>query len=106
MAFAHWAYLSESNNIYKVSGIDGLSPEEIVAKYGPADRRETFPLSDTLLEYRYGLLEQFPHYRDTTVEIMEMFWNRSSPLFAVWFCRRGSEWVVVDNLRWSKRIQF
>ena len=59
-----------------------------------------------MLEYRYGLIELYPQYRDSSVEVMEMLWSDSSRTLAVWFLRNADQWESVDNLRWAKRVQF
>lgn len=106
LAFVGWFFVCQPNSIITDPDINGLGPDQVISKFGKPDRTEIFILSDTMIEYRYGLLLAFPRYRDSSVEIMEMFWSSSSRSLAVWFTMHSGTWVVVDNLRWGKNIQF
>jgi hypothetical protein len=86
----------------------GRTDSAIIARYDAPDWDTTFALTESLHEYRYGLLALYPDVAERTIVIREMFWVRDdSTNVAVWFERREGRWVVVDNLIWERdKVQF
>ena len=106
IVLAGWCYIYWCRAIVVDEDLNGLVPEQVIARYGQPNGRNVFILTDTLLEYRYGLLSIFPQYRDSSIEIMEMMWIDSSWTRAIWFRKDAERWKSVDNLWWARRIQF
>jgi hypothetical protein len=78
IVFAGWCYIYWCRAIVVDEDLNGLNFEQVIARCGQPNRNNVFILTDTLLEYRYGLLNLFPQYRDSSIEIMEMLWVDSS----------------------------
>ena len=94
-----------------IDGIEGHSPESIVARLGEPDSGVQFYLSDHDLDYRLGLHTLFPSQSDSTIMIKEMIWYDFNTFLAsytlvIWFHKENGQWKVIDNLGWSKDIEF
>lgn len=89
-----------------IKGLIGKSENDVRGKYGVPTDTSMFVLSDTLLEYRYGLLSIFPEYKEKEVKIKEEVWKGNNRTKVVWFALKDGKWEVVDNLQWGKNIRF
>ena len=81
---------------YNLPELEGKSEEYILKKYGAPEYVHPFLLTDTVLEYRYGLLSRFPNERN--IPIREKKFNAGNLTIFVWFYKKNDEWVVASSL--------
>ncbi len=81
---------------YSLPELEGKSEEFILKEYGEPEYVQTVLLTDTLLEYRYGLLSRFPNERN--ILIREKEFNEGNLTIFVWFYKKDDEWVVASSL--------
>ena len=87
----------EKKTPYNLPKIEGKSFDFIIKEYGKPEYEYNFQLSDTLLEYRYGLLEKFPNLKDK-IEIKELKFERNNETIFIWFNKKKNQWIVVSGL--------
>lgn len=88
------------------STLIGLTESEIVKLKGSPNSENTFIVSDEkLLEYRYNLINIFPNYKESNIEIKEMQWMGESKTSIIWFKQENESWIVIDNISFGKNVR-
>lgn len=105
-AIFFWWLIREPHHLPWVKG----TPESRVQSYfGMPDWDESFWLTnEPVIEYRMGLQLSLPEvdFSCDSVLIKEYSWHSDSWDYRIWFKQQSGEWVVVDDLFWTKAIQF
>jgi hypothetical protein len=86
---------------YSISGIEGQTLEEVINKYGKPEYEHSFQLTDTVLEYRQGLLEKFKRGDELeNLIIKEVKFYASKEEIFIWFHQKDetSTWKVIGSL--------
>ncbi len=88
------------------STLEGKELQEVVAKYGNSYSGQTIQLHPDVLLYEY----QSDLYRfaatNQTIEVRELIWINNEQTRVVWFVLQDTIWMHLDNLEWSKDVQF
>ncbi|MBN2788267.1 MAG: hypothetical protein JXQ69_08100 [Paludibacteraceae bacterium] len=96
-----------NNKPIKDNNLQGMKEDEILKLYGKPNSTLTFILSDSkLYEYRYNLANLIPQYKNESIQIKELLWINGNNKTVIWLFQKEGKWVVVDNLKWGKGIQF
>jgi predicted small lipoprotein YifL len=82
---------------YTLPDVEGKSEAFIEQKYGKSEYDYSFHLSDTLLEYRYGLLSKFPETKDHIMIKEKKFTDEKLTIF-IWFYEKNGQWIVATSL--------
>ena len=90
--------------------MNGASETEVVNEFGAPKAEYTIYMTKgvSLKEYQSNLYNIYPHDAITdTVKVRELHWYfRSGDQLAIWLEEKNGQWTVVDNLRWSKDVEF
>lgn len=86
--------------------LNGLSSEELVARYGIPSHLDEYRMADAAGEFRTGLQKFFPMPGNREVRIRELTWDFTHSHLTAWFRHTNTEWVVFDSLCYQKGIQF
>ncbi len=84
----------------------GMSETEVVQALGPptAEQELDIDAGSKLPEYQSSLYDAVPE--SGSLRVKELTWKTEAETTKVWLKREGDQWVVFDNLVWSKDIRF
>jgi hypothetical protein len=90
--------------------LNGKDENFIIDKFGKPDRTEIVNIFDTtsyVYEYQWGLYDYsgLLSSLDSTL-ITEYLWETQDSFQVVWLIKINNRLLVLDNLKWSKDIQF
>ena len=98
--------------VYSQSNMDkGLVNKElsyIIHQFGKPDNDTVLVLTRNtrLYEYQSNIYKLYPNLRKDSVLVREIFWVKKEKKTVVWFAKKETEWISIDNLTWTGKIKY
>jgi hypothetical protein len=106
--FAWWYWEPGHDAVEKIPQLHAKSLDFVLEDLGEPDRRDEFPMTEAVGEFRVELFNTYPpdDPTATNVRIKELQWDYSRHHIAVWFHKVDGEWRALDTCRWKEGVHF